>query len=140
LTWLYLVVFALAFLAARPAVGQPAGSRPAAGAAGIEGRVVAMPADNLLLTDIQVSRVRAARILEGEVVDVELGGSRVRARFVGPSDLERLLKSPEAWAAADVDALCFENDDRTLAITAAGAPLADLIQSSGQRRVVVSKP
>jgi hypothetical protein len=134
------VVAITALVLAGPAGARSPGRLAAAPAPVVEGRILAMPADNLLVTDIQVSRLRAAKIAEGEVLDVEVGSSSLRARFVGRDELDRLLTDRDAWAAADVDALCFENDDRTLTITAVGAPLADLVRGSGERRVVVSKP
>ena len=139
---LHVLVAVTALLAAWPAAAGPPG-RPAvapSAAPVVEGRIVALPADNLLVTDIQVSRLRAARIVEGEVLNVEVGASPMRGRFVGPDELQRLLTDHAAWAAADVDVLCFETGDRTLAITAAGAPLADLVRTPGHRRVLVSKP
>jgi hypothetical protein len=143
LGWLCVIGSVLAVLGASLASAQSGPrtpvSRPASAPA-IEGRVVALPADNLLITDIRISRLRAAHIFDGEVVDVEVGGSRIRARLVGPSELQRLMTDLAAWAAADVDALCFETDDRTLGITAPGASLGDLVGVAGRRRIVVSKP
>ncbi len=143
-TWVSHVVSLLAFvtvaalLAGRPVTAQSvdlSGPVPV-----VEGHVVGLPADNLLVTDIEVGRLRAAHIAEGEVLNVEVGASSLRARFVSRDEVQRLSTDHAPWAAADVDVLCFETGDRTLAITAAGAALADLVPTPALRRVVVSKP
>jgi len=112
-------------------------SRKKAGAA-LAGRVVAVH-NGVIYTSITADWPSAG-ITDGSVLQVQLAGRILNARFLSPGHYSQVLTDPAARKGLDVDVACTLNQDRSLAVVGLSGNLSEWLGIKSGSPVTVVKP